>query len=77
MRQNPIMNTSELSRDMIVLTGSTFYSVLTWRRNHFTGHVWNYDTSSWGPIRTVPLPSPTQSAYEVTERHLFPSAPKH
>lgn len=68
-----IKSTAEVTRGMVILSGSYYYKVLTTGPRYFCGRVWDEERDVWGPIRTVPLPSSTHFAYEVTDTEtMFP-----
>lgn len=64
-----IKETSELSVGMIVLTGSFFYKVESWTKHTFSGPWWNEEKKEWDRSVTIPLPSPTYPAHEMSSEY--------
>lgn len=72
----PVRNTTELSMNNIVLSGSFYFLVAGITPNSFIGKVWSDQARQWGRSASVPLPSPVHMAYALDERdinYLFPS----
>jgi hypothetical protein len=72
-----IETTVDVRPGMVILTGTAYYYVTDVFPRKIRGHVWALpNDSKWGPIRDVPLPSPTCSAYVVENAgELFPYLP--
>lgn len=73
-----IESTQEVRPGMVILTGTAYYYVVSVSPSEIRGHIWALPNASgqWGPMREVPLPSPTCSAYVVDKAgELFPNLP--
>lgn len=61
--------------DDIVLSGSFYFKVVGITPNSFVGKVWSDPANKWGRAVSIPLPSPTYTAYLLEEwelERLFP-----
>lgn len=61
--------------DDIVLSGSFYFKVAGITPNSFVGKVWNVQANMWGRSASIPLPSPTFTAYKLEDwelERLFP-----
>jgi hypothetical protein len=68
-----IESTDSVRKGMVILTGTAYYLVTDVFPRKFRGKVWSERADVWGPIRDVPLPSPTHSAFVVDNpRDMFP-----
>jgi len=71
----PVKESTELSMLDIVLSGSFYFRVEGITPNSFVGVVWNHEARRWGRAVSIPVPSPTHSAYLLEEwelERLFP-----
>lgn len=72
----PVRESIELTMGDIVLSGSFYFKVAGITPNSFVGKVWNHQAHQWGRAASIPVPSPTHSAYLLEEfelTRLFPS----
>lgn len=72
----PVKVSTELSVLDIVLSGSFYFRVEGITPNSFIGVVWHEEHKAWGRAVSIPVPSPTHTAYLLEEFELvrlFPS----
>lgn len=72
----PVRESIELSMLDIVLSGSFYFRVEGITPNSFIGKVWNEQAKQWGRAVSIPVPSPTHTAYLLEQwelERLFPS----
>ena len=71
----PVKDSTELSMNDIVLSGSFYFKVAGITPRSFVGKVWNEQSKAWGRSASIPVPSPTFTAYlldETDRAYLFP-----
>ncbi|QNN98252.1 hypothetical protein SEA_LILMARTIN_253 [Streptomyces phage LilMartin] len=71
----PVRESIELSMLDIVLSGSFYFRVEGITPKSFVGVVWNEQAKQWGRAVSIPVPSPTHTAYLLEEwelKRLFP-----
>ncbi len=59
----PVKESIELSMGNIVASGSFYFKVAGITPNSFVGKVWNEPAKRWGRSVSIPVPSPTYTAY--------------
>lgn len=72
----PVKESIELSMLDIVLSGSFYFRVEGITPNSFIGKVWHEEQKAWGRAVSIPVPSPTHTAYLLEDwelERLFPS----
>lgn len=66
----PVKVSTELSMNDIVLSGSFYFKVAGITPNSFVGKVWNEPAKKWGRSVSIPVPSPTYTAYLLEQFEL-------
>lgn len=72
----PVKKSVELSMNDIVLSGSFYFKVVGITPNSFVGKVWNEPARKWGRSASIPVPSPTFTAYLLEDwelKKMFPA----